>query len=91
MLGIEKIVFKPRCRNPTAIENIAFDCLRNRFLDPFSRLATVIDASYSLAAGKRARQMRFLNTPPGASEMSAMSNCVVRAGLEPLWSQAEMA
>jgi hypothetical protein len=59
MLGVEKLVFTPRVSTSMAIENIAFDYLRNQFLGRFSDQLGVTDASNSLAACERMRQMRF--------------------------------
>jgi hypothetical protein len=52
-----------------AIENIAFDCLRNQFLSPFSCPAVVTNASNSLAAEKRASQIGFLSQRRNAKEL----------------------
>jgi hypothetical protein len=60
MLGVEKLVFTPRVGTSMAIENIAFDYLRNQFLGRFSDQLGVIDARNSLAACERVRQMRIL-------------------------------
>jgi hypothetical protein len=44
MLGVKKIVFTPRVGTSMAIENIAFDRLRNQFLDRFSHQPPITDA-----------------------------------------------
>jgi hypothetical protein len=66
MLGVEKLVFTPRVGTSMAIENIAFDHLRNQFLGQFSDQLGVIDAINSLAAYKRVRQMRFFGAGKSA-------------------------